>query len=521
MKVILISGFVGILAGAVGSYFLFPREVRTEISAAFQNNSQQERLGKNLKSLNSSKEGQKLPPSISDFDVEKDLIQPLNKLDINSVITESTYSDWYPRLESLIAENAHGCADAVNLIKNKELRESALNQVLYYWGKQDYEAAKNWGNAALTKNELLLFTDSLFGGLIAANPEAAKSEVLNLESPFIKQRLAASLASALFVSDPASAEAWVLQSLAPTQAASIFSSFGSMMISRGNIDGAVEILSKIPYGDARNSLLESIGNAYGKGDHLVALRWLTTLDKVDRAAAEPSVVFSWALADPQRAAEYAAFSPAASNGSIEAAIGSWSNSSPLAAIQWIETNLPQDEPAFKLMTVAIQQWGRMDPSAAAKYIATMDSEVDRSHLLQLVTSSWMGRDPLEAGNFLLSMGDNDAIYSIELLVKGWSRLDSLAASEWVSSLKQGVRYDVASAGLAESIMLTDPLGAARWANSIGDTNKRQKALTTVFSRFGSQDQEAAISALKILGLSPLDQKIAQKAILKSKGNSNN
>jgi hypothetical protein len=435
--------------------------------------------------------------------------------DLGELIKSTPYSAWSARLEEYVRNDPAACAAAINGITDEGVRFNALNLLLYLWGKQDYPAANAWANSTLTTAELPAFVGSLLSGLIAKDPEAAKVEVLAVDSPFIKQHLAAALAEALFNDDPVSAEAWVMQSLGPLQSTQILSNFGNMCISRGDITGAIGFISKLPYGSARNELIASLGNAYARHDVEAAHRWLETLDAVDRTFAEPAILAGWTAKDPRKAAEFVLAKGPAGENDLQSIVGAWAASSPQDALKWVSASFENNKAAGKKLTQeVVQQWGTIDPKSAADFVSRLESGSDKAHMLKLVTSNWLGRDPVEAGNFLTTLDWQDSVGAVGLLVTGWTTLDSKAASEWVLGLDQGPFFDTASASLAKSVVTVDPQNAAKWACAISETNVRRDTLSAIFSKIGEGDPDTASAILQQLNLRADDYKVASAALSK-------
>jgi hypothetical protein len=499
-----LSGLIGLATGVLGFFCL---------QGNFGDSRGNHQLSLEKDNMPRPPEGrQRLRPQVSGR--ERPIVSA-NQKDLEELIKSMPYSEWSPQLEEYVRDNPAACAAAINGITDEGVRFNALNLLLYLWGKQDYRAANAWANSVLTTAELPAFVGSLLSGLIAKDPEAAKVEVLAVDSPFIKQQLAASLAEALFNEDPVSAEAWVVQSLGSLQAAQILSNFGNMCISRGDMTGAIGFISKLPFGSARNSLIASLGNAYARQDVDAAHRWLETLDAAEQTIAGPAILAGWTAKDPRKAAEFVLAKGVAKENDLQSIVGAWAASSPEDALKWVSANFQNNKATGKKLTQeVVQQWGTFNPKGAADFVSRLESGSDKAHMLKLVTSNWLGRDPVDAGNFLTSLDWQDSVEAVELLVTGWTTLDSKAASEWVVGLDQGPFFDMASASLAKTVMDVDPHNAAKWASAISETNVRRDTLSVVFSKIGEVDPNSAYAILQQLNLFADDYKVAAAALSK-------
>ena len=230
--------------------------------------------------------------------------------------------------------------------------------------------------------------------------------------------------------------------------------------------------------------LETLNNGvelWAERNPTEASQWIDGMaNDGSKAIAAKALVAKWAEAEASVAAEWVAGLP---NGPVqekakEALVKSWVMQDAKAASVWAlaEAEFNGD---YELLGETIREFSKQSPEEAESFVRDL-GEANYSEIA--VTSLVMGRaeeDPAATAEWLVKMAPTDPIYSDEYtneLMQIWAESDSIAASEWLSAQNPGQQRDAASSGVSETILRSEQDGAAVWASTISDADRRMEQL---------------------------------------------
>lgn len=197
---------------------------------------------------------------------------------------------------------------------------------------------------------------------------------------------------------------------------------------------ALEAVSALPPGQARDWLLANLAGQEGSEDPLGSLRWLEQI--TDASARQKFVkgisnIYNQEKTDLAREL-YSALPPDLKGGVVDKLAEAQARQNGPAAVDWVQS-LPDAADRQKAMVSALTVW---------------------------------------------------------------TRSESAEASIWVDALPPGPDRDAAAAGLVQGIAVREPSSAFAWALSIGDPGQQFKSLETAIEHWGEADPAAASTAVR-------------------------
>ncbi|MDG2124444.1 MAG: hypothetical protein P8J87_12135 [Verrucomicrobiales bacterium] len=234
------------------------------------------------------------------------------------------------------------------------------------------------------------------------------------------------------------------------------------------------VIDRIDDGDLRRGLIADLGRLRITAGVQETARWIGGLSHEDQQAAWRGASAEWARSSPQDAAVFAlsgSVDEPVRQQLIDLALPQWSRIDPAAAAEWA-ADLPGDSADGALQSV-VEEWSASDPVATIDFLANSVQGEQLEGMTKSAVKNWSHADPSGAAAFIGgfeegAMKDNIA----SEVTKTWMEKDSLAASEWVASLDSGSARDSAVVTLIHHIARDDVDAAVRWAETIGDRGKR-------------------------------------------------
>ncbi len=183
----------------------------------------------------------------------------------------------------------------------------------------------------------------------------------------------------------------------------------------------------------------------------------------------PTILQSWASADPVNAAKYFSENPrefAQMGGFGRGPGGGESGASVIAA-----------------------EWAKLDPEAALDWANTLQGN-DKNSALNSVISEMATKDPMKAAAVAATMEGDDQARAYGEIAGKWASTDFAAAEAWIQTLPAEAR-DRAMSDALESLASTDPAGAAAKVANIPAGNDRDRAVEDVAQAWARKDPAAA------------------------------
>ena len=81
-------------------------------------------------------------------------------------------------------------------------------------------------------------------------------------------------------------------------------------------------------------------------------------------------------------------------------------------------------------------------------------------------------------------------------MRPWVDSDPYNASVWLQQQPAGASRDAAVSSFAQQVATSDPEGAAKWAETIGDTKMRQSEMERVANQWMRSNNVAAMSWIR-------------------------
>lgn len=302
----------------------------------------------------------------------------------------------------------------------------------------DRVASMPWSPAA---EKLLQETMTKWAGI---DPKAALEYSLKIESRRVRSALMAGIFSSWAKTDLNGAYEWLV---ANKEASPDTFRMGIkpviMEAAARDISGAMNLAMNLSTGSSRLSAVRLVMDQAARSG--VAPSLVSYLDSFqtpgERASYAASLAQSWAIYDPQKAAEWALSltDPSLQNSTMASAVGSWATDNPAAAAEWVLT-LPQGDL--------------------------------RNRQVAQVTRSWALYEPVQAADWLLAQHPPSP------------------------------GLDLAVQGLVGSVVRTDPQGAILWASAISDPRVRSSTIYSACQQWMRNDPQKASVYIATAPLTP-------------------
>ena len=281
------------------------------------------------------------------------------------------------------------------------------------------------------------------------DPESASISVADLPSDVLPGDRAAALgaiASSWAAIDTEQAAKWFFE-LSPGMVSETGIRSICIALAEANPDSAVELLSGIPPGPARNSAVVDVARTWAHEDIGGALAWVEELSGVERSSALGQLIAVWAESDAQAVVAYA-------------------------------RGLPPGETRAAVLGTLVPALAAEDPEAAAALIDGFPEDRDMSALSLL--NEWVDVDPARAGAWATNLPEGSIRQeALSRIASSWSALDQRGAEGWLSNLPPGPSRDSAIHALVGSTAHQDPGLASTWAARIDELGARTVALELV------------------------------------------
>ncbi|MFN0125282.1 MAG: hypothetical protein ACKV19_01190 [Verrucomicrobiales bacterium] len=143
---------------------------------------------------------------------------------------------------------------------------------------------------------------------------------------------------------------------------------------------------------------------------------------------------------------------------------------------------------------------RSDPVAAAEWASTMARDGNAGSVAYGITMEWGWRDGPAAVQWLDSLGNAETASAYGPALGGWTKVDPLAASEYVAAMPPSEGRDHAIGGMVYTNRWEDPAAAILWANEISNADRRNAVLTLAAEAYVRKDPSNAADWLLTSGL---------------------
>ncbi|MEM8866862.1 MAG: hypothetical protein AAGC73_01210 [Verrucomicrobiota bacterium] len=332
-------------------------------------------------------------------------------------------------------------------------------------------------------------------------PEPALTvEAMQSEDPFISEARRRAL------EDPEAAMLWVqMQATGPER-----------------LRGMLEVVALWAADDSQNALLWLESNAQGlarietlysgmdlwsRQDPAAASEWILGMaNDGSKITASKALVTNWVQKDPVAAAVWVnAIEPGnLRNETASALVDSWMEADPESATIWAmaEAEFHGDK---AIMQSAIANYTAKSPRLAEAFLRNTSGAADAPGALESYVESYAKRYPDQAAKWYDALPEYDRLYDpnhAEILMREWSRTDSVAASGWLNEIPSGGKRDAAIKGFTETMMEFEPVAAVAWSNQISDPVQRTETLKNSIIAWSKQAPQEALEWVNSNNLAP-------------------
>jgi hypothetical protein len=224
----------------------------------------------------------------------------------------------------------------------------------------------------------------------------------------------------------------------------------------------VQRLASVPAGAGRDNALRALTSAWARNDFSAALEWAQQLNASDRAVAIESALAELIPSDPLRALQIARQS--LTGAALDRALGT-----------------------------AIRQLASTDPAGAAAIVSSLPPGPARTAAAVDAAHALATKNPVEALTWAKSFPAADPLQWLvtRRVLEVWATREPLAAGNYVLSLPPDrTRHDAALA-VADTMAARDPQNAIAWVQSLPSVETRQVALANIADRWARRDAAAA------------------------------
>ncbi len=232
----------------------------------------------------------------------------------------------------------------------------------------------------------------------------------------------------------------------------------------------------------------TIAKEWARQDPQAALGWAQTLADQQQAGAYSGVLETIAATDPQEAATLALGLKAgnARNDILAKIAQSWARQSPLKALAWTSTLIPNAR--GHATSRALESWSKTHPEKAAQYL----DENPNPKYLKIIANQWSERDPEATANWISSKTESPQRNSaLADTLWHWTTQTPKAATAWIEALPAGNSRDQAIAGLAVAAVEFDPRSALEWSLKITTPSLRNDLSQHTFKAWSRSDPKIA------------------------------
>ncbi|MEM7791084.1 MAG: hypothetical protein AAF546_06775, partial [Verrucomicrobiota bacterium] len=187
-----------------------------------------------------------------------------------------------------------------------------------------------------------------------------------------------------------------------------------------------------------------------------------------------------------------------------ALIDSWIEIDPESATIWamVEAEVYGDN---DLMAQAITTYTAQSPRLAEAFLRNTSGAADAPGAIESYIEAYAKRYPDQAADWYDTLPEYDKLYDpnhAEILMREWSRTDSVAASGWLNDIPSGSKRDAAIKGFTSTMMEFEPVAAVAWSNQISDPVQRTETLKNSIIAWSKSAPDEALEWVNSSNLAP-------------------
>jgi hypothetical protein len=390
-----------------------------------------------------------------------------------------------------------------------ELARAFRARVFGEWARIDAQ-----GYAAYLESQGTLPQEAVSGlsYLLASNPELVERIAGKVSGPLAQSVQSAAL-QARANSDPAGAKA-AAEALPPGQQRDQAVQAVAVALARSDPEAAIEWVRGLspPSTNAMNSLMLLLAQT----DVVAALDLLEDPQFAANSQLVLVLATSAGLADPEQAPTMAdrllTRGDAQSQAALRNLVGNWMQRDPEAALEWmLEHGTAIDQ---AVLAGAAQTLGARNPAVAVAFVDRLPPE-QRGVWVTQVASGYGRYDPQAAMSWVSQFqGQDFHEVATRQVISSAAATDPFTASQMLRQASPAVQLGAAQQ-VATALAQQDPLGAARWAQTLSDPRARATAEQSIVNTWYASQPAAArrfvLSMPAGTGRDPLLSTLAQRA----------
>lgn len=258
-------------------------------------------------------------------------------------------------------------------------------------------------------------------------------------------------------------------------------------------------LARLLPSDARDSLQESLAEAWAGTDPAGALAWASSLGGASGQSALATVVKTWAAQDPEKAAATVAGLPATQRARVATGlVEAWSQSDPSAAMTWIQNTL-KSEARSSAMFACIEGGLANDPQKVADALARLDDTSLQRQAAPTLVEGWARKDPAAATAWTLALPEGKTrMLALDRIAPAWVQTDLPAVREFIATTPAATLPPSLASAVGQALAATDPQGALAFANGLAPTLRAAAQSGALESWTKTAPQEAAAYVTRAL-----------------------
>ncbi|MGI9285886.1 MAG: hypothetical protein ACR2P1_10900 [Pseudomonadales bacterium] len=305
------------------------------------------------------------------------------------------------------------------LVKDRQMRDSAVFSIVNTWAQQD----------------LLAATD----------------HVLNLPDGRFKDELQQTIAQHYAKQSPATVMEWIESNFEGQQRGNMMQSALGQIAQR-NPELAISFLEKLPAAQRDLNMLHNVGTAWARKDPHAAVDWINKQEQEVAATMLSLIAQEWAMRDPQAAGEYVENLSATTRQQwISSVASGYAQRDPAAALSWLQQYNTEQGYANALDNV-LSQWAYSDPPAALAYIERQPDAEKFPNAIVNAMSSLAERDTAEALAKVEAMPEGRLQNAAAgALADTWANRDAQGLDNWIKTLDAGPVRDRAVVALVANL----------------------------------------------------------------------
>ena len=375
-----------------------------------------------------------------------------------------------------------------------DAREKSLLAVAGARSRQDPKSAFEWIQQIPEARARNLAAVNALGEWAKTDPDSAMQEAARLPQGSVRLDAHAGIITAVASGDSDRA-VQLTQQLPEGQARTraIASLVEGTYMNQLAPKTVVALAMMLPQGSQRmDSLANALHNLANESPKEALDIWQANLSSAgDSAWRLKNLLDQCASRDPHSTIEWMMNQPGVNESDYTRVVSRWAALDAKAALAWTES-LPEGSRKTAAVAGTIEHLASTEPAQAAERLASLAPGEARKAAAGTVANYWVRLNADEASRWAATIADPALkIEVVNAMVHEIGQRDLPRAYALLETLPAGAGRDDTATHLIENFSVRDPATAAKWADRIGDEEKRKRGLSLVFLVWRQTDEAAA------------------------------